>query len=115
VRVDDLVQGHRQHGGIGESVAKHKGGEQILRALQQLRHDPASAGIPLTELRHLPLAEGKQGGFRQRKEETRAGKHQYGQHRLLHPPILPQMPRLKKRNATAVRFNRLKYTARILG
>ena len=57
-------------------------------------------GTPLRQLPHLPFAQGKERRFRQRKEETRAGKNQYGGHGQFHRLIsYPKTPRIETSNS----------------
>ena len=63
--------------------------------------DPAKARFALGQLSHLPFAEGKEGRFRERKEETCAGGDQnydYGRNwRCVHAESMRENPEEGKR------------------
>ncbi len=71
------MPGHPEHDnndtGIGEAVAEHQRSQEVLGGGEEAADDFAGARGALLQLADLPFAEGKEGGFRQRKEETGAG------------------------------------------
>jgi hypothetical protein len=80
MRAEGHPEADGEHGGGGEGIAKDHGGEEILWVGEELADDAADAGFAFRELPHLPFAEGKEGRFRERKEETCAGGEQNYHH-----------------------------------
>ena len=69
-------QSDRQHAGVGERVAQHHRGEQVLRLVEQPSRQRSGAFLPGREQPHLPLAQGEERRFRQCKKATRPGANQ---------------------------------------